>query len=213
MSARRFILLGPPGAGKGTQSQRLVADLGIPQISTGDLLRAARKAGTVLGQKAQSFMDAGQLVPDALIFELVEERLAQPDAAAGYILDGFPRNVTQADEMVDRGIAVERVVLLDVPTDALVARLSGRRVCAQCGATYHADTFPPRLEGVCDACGGSVTQRKDDRAEVVAQRLEVYAKETSPLIAYYASAGTLRRVDGFESADTVYASILTALSA
>jgi adenylate kinase len=213
MSARRFILLGPPGAGKGTQSQRLVSDLGLPQISTGDLLRAARKAGTVLGLKAQGFMDAGQLVPDALIFELVEERLAQADAAAGYILDGFPRNVAQADEMARRGIVVDRVVLMEVPTEALVARLSGRRVCGQCAATYHAEAFPTRVEGVCDACGGVVSQRKDDTAEVVSQRLDVYARETSPLIAYYSSVGSLRRVDGFESTEKVYASIMTALSA
>jgi len=213
MPARRFILLGPPGAGKGTQSQRLVSELGVPQISTGDLLRAARKAGTALGQKAQGYMDAGQLVPDGLIFELVQERLSQPDAAAGYILDGFPRNVSQADEMTRRGIAVERVVLMDVPTEALVSRLSGRRVCGQCGASYHVESFPTRVEGVCDACGGAVSQRKDDNAEVISQRLEVYARETAPLVAYYLAAGSLRRIDGFESTDRVFASILTALSA
>jgi adenylate kinase len=211
MRARRLILLGPPGAGKGTQSQRLIEHLGVPQISTGDLLRAARREGTALGQKAQAFMDAGQLVPDTLIFELVEERLSRPDAASGYILDGFPRNVSQADEMNCRGVVVERVVLMDVPEDALISRLAGRRVCTACGSTYHVDTLPTRVPSVCDACGGAVVQRKDDEGAVVAQRLQVYATETSPLVDYYTRAGLLRRVDGLGETSAVFASILSAL--
>lgn len=211
MGARRLILLGPPGAGKGTQSQRLIEHLGVPQISTGDLLRAARREGTELGQKAQAFMDAGQLVPDSLIFELVEERLARADAASGYILDGFPRNVSQADEMARRNVVVERVVLMSVPEEALVARLAGRRVCTACGSTYHVDTLPTRVEGVCDACGGSVVQRKDDEGAVIAQRLQVYATETAPLVDYYTRAGLLRRVDGLGETAAVFASILGAL--
>ena len=211
MGARRLILLGPPGAGKGTQSQRLIEHLGVPQVSTGDLLRAARREGTELGQQAQAFMDAGQLVPDTLIFELVEERLARADAASGYILDGFPRNVSQADEMARRNVAVERVVLMNVPEEALVARLAGRRVCTGCGSTYHVDTLPTRVEGVCDACGGSVVQRKDDESAVIAQRLQVYATETAPLVDYYTRAGLLRRVDGLGETAAVFASILDAL--
>jgi len=163
MGARRFILLGPPGAGKGTQSARLIETLEIPQISTGDLLRAARRAGTPLGVQAQSFMDAGKLVPDELVLSLVEERLAAADAQRGYILDGFPRNISQAEALDVRGVVVDRVVNIAVPFPELVERLAGRRVCQQCGATYHAVTQPPRAEGVCDRCGGVVGQRVGER--------------------------------------------------
>jgi adenylate kinase len=211
MGARRFILLGPPGAGKGTQSARLIESLSIPQVSTGDLLRAARKAGTELGKKAQAFMDAGQLVPDALVLELVEERLSREDARNGYILDGFPRNISQAEALLERGVAVERVVNVVVPTSALLGRLTGRRVCQQCGATYHVDTAPTAREGVCDACGGVVAQRKDDEASVIANRLEVYERETSPLIEFYERRGLLRAVDGLQAADVVYSSVVAAL--
>jgi adenylate kinase len=211
MSARRFILLGPPGAGKGTQSARLIESLGVPQISTGDLLRAARKAGTELGKKAQAFMDAGQLVPDALVLELVEERLSREDAQSGYILDGFPRNIAQAEALLARGVVVERVVNVVVPTSALLGRLTGRRVCQQCGATYHVETSPTAREGICDVCGGVVSQRKDDEANVIASRLEVYERETSPLIEFYEQRGLLRAVDGLQAADVVYGSVLAAL--
>lgn len=211
MGARRFILLGPPGAGKGTQSARLIEALGVPQISTGDLLRAARKAGTDLGKQAQAYMDAGQLVPDALVLSLVEERLAREDARSGYILDGFPRNIAQAEALATRGIAVERVVNVVVESSALLGRLTGRRVCQQCGATYHIETAPTTREGVCDACGGGVSQRKDDEASVIASRLEVYHRETSPLIDYYERRGLLRSVDGLQTADVVFGAVLAAL--
>lgn len=211
MSARRFILLGPPGAGKGTQSARLIEALGIVQISTGDLLRAARKAGTELGRKAQSFMDAGQLVPDEVVLSLVEERLSREDARNGYILDGFPRNIAQASALDSRGIVVERVVNMAVPVLSLVERLAGRRVCQSCGATYHLVNQAPRTSGVCDLCGGVVTQRKDDDAAVVESRLRVYESETAPLIGFYRARGILRDVDGLGTTESVYQAVLAAL--
>lgn len=211
MSARRFILLGPPGAGKGTQSARLVESLGIPQVSTGDLLRAARKAGTDLGRKAQAFMDQGHLVPDELVLSLVEERLSRPDASSGYILDGFPRNLAQAASLDERRIVVERVVNVDVAFDVLVGRIAGRRVCQGCGATYHVTNSPPRVDSVCDGCGGVVGQRKDDDAAVVESRLKVYASETAPLIDFYRKRGILRDVNGLGSTESVYLAVLAAL--
>lgn len=211
MSARRLILLGPPGAGKGTQSARLIEALAIPQVSTGDLLRAARKAGTELGQKAQAFMDAGQLVPDGLVLSLVEERLSRPDAAAGYILDGFPRNVAQAEALEARHVVVERVVNMIVPISALVGRLSGRRVCQACGATYHMEAAPTRVGGVCDSCGGAVTQRRDDESSVVENRLMVYERETAPLVHFYETRGVLRSIDGLGSTEDVGSALMAAL--
>lgn len=211
MSARRFILLGPPGAGKGTQSARLTEGLGIIQISTGDLLRAARKAGTDLGRKAQSFMDAGQLVPDEVVLSLVEDRLSRDDAQSGYILDGFPRNAAQANALDTRGIVVDVVVNMAVPVDALVERLAGRRVCQSCGLTYHVLNQAPLVAGVCDKCGGVVAQRRDDDAAVVESRLRVYESETAPLIGYYRERGILRDVDGLGSTDSVYQAVLAAL--
>jgi adenylate kinase len=188
-----------------------VESLSIPQVSTGDLLRAARKAGTDLGRKAQSFMDQGHLVPDDLVLSLVEERLSRDDAKGGYILDGFPRNLAQADALDSRGIVVECVVNVDVPFEILVGRIAGRRVCQGCGATYHATNSPPRTEGVCDACSGSVGQRKDDDAAVVESRLKVYASETAPLIDFYKKRGILRDVNGLGSTESVYQAVLAAL--
>jgi adenylate kinase len=211
MLAKRLILLGPPGAGKGSQSARLVEELGVPQISTGDLLRAARKAGTPLGQQAQRYMDAGELVPDELVLQLVEERLKEPDAAAGYILDGFPRNEAQARALEERRVLIERVVSVEVQAEALERRLSGRRVCRQCGATFHVDFKPTARDGVCDVCQGETYQRSDDRPEVIASRLRVYDESTAPLIAYYERLGKLRRVNGEGSFDEVFASIMAAL--
>ena len=205
------MLLGPPGAGKGTQSERLVADLGIPQISTGDLLRAARKAGTELGNQAKAFMDAGKLVPDELVIALVEERLAADDAQVGYILDGFPRTTAQAEAMTERGIVVERVVNLTVPNAELIDRLSGRRVCRDCGASFHVRFKPTKADGVCDKCSGETYQRKDDSAEVIAERLETFAAQTAPLVEYYESAGVLKHVDGDGAMGAVYEGILAAL--
>ncbi len=211
MKAKRLILLGPPGAGKGTQSQRLVDELGIPQVSTGDLLRAGRKAGTDLGNQAKAYMDAGKLVPDSLVLALVEERLGEKDAREGYILDGFPRNEAQAKALADRSIEIERVVNLAVPDEELVRRLSGRRVCRDCGASFHVDFHPTKVEGTCDRCGGETYQRKDDTAEVIQSRLGVYGEQTQPLIAYYGERGVLRTVDGTGEMEAVYRAILEAL--
>ena len=206
------MLLGPPGAGKGTQAVRLVEELGIPQVSTGDLLRAARRAGTILGQKAQSYMDAGKLVPDELVIQLVQERLAADDASGGYILDGFPRNESQAETLVECRIELERVVNISVHDEALVVRLSGRRICRSCGGSYHVDFQPTVVDGTCDRCGGETYQRNDDRPDVIAQRLDVYREQTEPLIAFYTDAGLLRSVDGDGRFEEVYGRIRGALA-
>lgn len=212
MTATRLILLGGPGAGKGTQAKRLVKTLGVPQISTGDLLRAARKAGTALGEQAKSFMDAGRLVPDALIIELVNERLGQPDAQAGYILDGFPRTTAQADAMRTHGIAVERVVNLVVSDVVLTKRLEQRRVCRSCGSSFHLEFHAPKTAHVCDACGGELYQRRDDSADVIPERLSAYARQTSPLVAYYDALGIVRTVDGTGDMSKIFERIIGALS-
>ncbi|MCA9525886.1 MAG: adenylate kinase [Myxococcales bacterium] len=211
MRATRLILLGGPGAGKGTQSKRLLETLGVPQISTGDLLREARRAGTELGNQAKSFMDAGALVPDSLVVALVKERLAQPDAAGGYILDGFPRTAAQAAALDDNGIAVERVVNLVVPDEVLVPRLAGRRICRECGSSFHVDFHPTRVEGVCDVCQGQTYQRADDSAEVIPQRLRAYVEQTAPLVEFYAARGIVRTVDGQGDMEAIFARILEAL--
>ena len=211
MKARRLILLGPPGAGKGTQSQRLVDELGIPQVSTGDLLRASLKAGTELGLQAKSFMESGALVPDELVLALVEERLGKADAAAGYILDGFPRNEVQAQALAGRRIVVDRVVSLAVDDAVLIERLSGRRVCRECGASFHVEFNPTTKEGVCDRCGGETYQRKDDSRDVIANRLTVYVEQTRPLVAFYEARGVLKTVAGGGEMEAVYAAIVEAL--
>lgn len=211
MEATRLILLGPPGAGKGTQAATLVTRLGIPQISTGDLLRAARKAGTRLGKEAQLFMDAGRLVPDALVIMLVEERLNVEDAQDGYILDGFPRNVAQAEALETRSIKIERVVSLDVPDSVLVKRLSGRRVCRSCGASFHMDYRPTKTAGKCDICAGDTYQRADDHAGVISERLQTYKAQTQPLIDYYSTRGLLRAIQGNGSFEDVRQAINQAL--
>lgn len=203
-----IIFLGPPGAGKGTQAQRICAALNIPQISTGDILRRAMKEQTPTGIKAKSFIDAGKLVPDDVIIDIVKERLQQDDAQAGYILDGFPRTVPQAEAL--EGIAkIDAVIELAVDDEKLVARLSGRRVCLKCGATYHVS----RLNGktTCDACGEELVQRDDDRAETVLNRLNVYHEQTAPLVDFYTSRGLLRRIDGAQDMDVIYHAILETL--
>lgn len=196
----RLILLGPPGAGKGTQAKLLVDKLGIPQVSTGDMLRAAVKAGTPLGREAKQFMDRGALVPDAVIIGLVRERLQQVDCARGYILDGFPRTVAQAEALgktlTELQASLDHVVSLEVPTEDLVLRIAGRRTCRNCGAMYHVRFSPSRTDGRCDACGGDTYQREDDREETVRRRLQVYIDQTAPLIDFYAARGLLRRVEG-----------------
>lgn len=196
----KLILLGPPGAGKGTQAQMLMERYGIPQISTGDMLRAAVKNGTPMGLKAKACMDAGALVPDAVVVGIVEERLRQPDCGAGFILDGFPRTLPQADALQATLVALDKeldaVVSLEVDVDALVERLVGRRSCPSCGAGYHVRFDPPRQEGVCDRCGTGLIQREDDQETTIRKRMEVYRQQTAPLVDYYGKAGLLRSVDG-----------------
>lgn len=209
-----LILLGPPGAGKGTQSRRLSENLKIPQVSTGDLLRAARREKTPLGLKAESYMVSGGLVPDDLVIEMIRERLKQKDCRAGYILDGFPRTLAQAkalDQMLKTGGSkIDRAVSVEVNPEQLVERLSGRRQCRKCSENFHRVFQPPGREGVCDRCGGELFQRDDDREDVIRNRLEVYEKETAPLIDYYRGQGTLRGVNGVGAVDQIFERVLKA---
>ncbi len=212
-----IIMLGPPGAGKGTQAKMLVEGLGIPQISTGDMLRAAVKDGTELGKKAKEYMDAGKLVPDEVVIGIVKERLAQPDCEKGFILDGFPRTIPQA-EALDRvleelGKRIDYVINVAVPNEELITRLTGRRTCRQCGAMYHVVFNPPREEGRCDKCGGELYQRDDDKEETIRQRLEVYEAQTAPLIEYYERKGVLYNVDGTGAIEEIFQSVLEVLGA
>ena len=205
----RLIFLGAPGVGKGTQAQRLAAQENIPQVSTGDILREAVKQGTPLGKQAKEFMDAGKLVPDELVIGIIQDKLTGPDCVKGYILDGFPRTVIQA-ESLDRMLrerasaGIEHVVSFDVPHADLIRRLSGRRSCPACQAVYHLEHNPPKREGVCDTCGGALIQRSDDKPETVEARLRVYDQQTRPLGDYYQTRGLLRRLDATDSIDQVY---------
>jgi adenylate kinase len=213
----RVILLGPPGAGKGTQAQRLTQTLGIPQVSTGDILRAAVAAGTPLGREAKAYMDQGALVPDGVVIGIIRERLAAPDCARGYILDGFPRTAAQAEALGETLQALETpltaVLSITVDPEELVRRLSGRRTCGNCGAAYHLETAPPRRAGLCDRCGGALLQREDDREETIRKRLAVYREQTAPLVAYYRGRGLLREVDGRGDIDDVFARVCRLLGA
>ena len=191
----KLILLGAPGAGKGTQAEILSKELGIPTISTGNILRAAIKAGTPVGLEAKHFMDAGKLVPDQVIIEIIHERVAADDCKNGYILDGVPRTIAQAEALEKAGIVFDDVVSLEIADETIVNRMSNRRVCEDCGASYHLVAVPPKVEGVCDKCGGKLVQRKDDAPETVKARLDVYHKETEPLKGFYAERGLLRSVD------------------
>ncbi len=192
----KLIFLGAPGAGKGTQADVFAGKLGIPTISTGNILRAAIADGTETGLKAKSYMDAGKLVPDEVILNIVKERLEQSDCAKGYILDGVPRTLAQAQALETMGVTFDKVVSLEVSDESIVSRMSGRRVCAKCGAPYHVSAKPPKKDGVCDACGGELIQRKDDKAETVLDRLRVYHAETEPLKDFYAQRGLLAKVRG-----------------
>lgn len=213
----RVILLGPPGAGKGTQAQRLTQTLGIPQVSTGDILRAAVAAGTPLGREAKATMDQGALVPDGVVIGIIRERLAAPDCARGYILDGFPRTAAQAEALGETlqalGTPLTAVLSITVDPEELVRRLSGRRTCGNCGAAYHLETAPPRRAGLCDRCGGALLQREDDREETIRKRLAVYREQTAPLVAYYRGRGLLREVDGRGDIDDVFARVCRLLGA
>ena len=211
----RIILLGPPGAGKGTQAKLLIERLQVPQISTGDMLRAAVKDGTPLGKQARAFMDRGALVPDDVIIGLVRERLQSPDCARGYILDGFPRTVAQAEALektlADLRLSLDHVLCLDVPSEDLVVRIAGRRTCRQCGAMSHVRFSPTARDGVCDVCGGETYQRDDDREETVRRRLTVYADQTAPLARFYEGRGLLRRVAGTGEIGEIFARMVRSL--
>lgn len=216
----RLILLGPPGAGKGTQAKFICEKFGIPQISTGDMLRAAIKAGTPLGLAAKKVMDAGQLVSDDIIIGLVKERLTQPDCAKGYLFDGFPRTIPQAEAMKTSGVAIDFVLQIDVPDEEIVSRMSGRRVHLASGRTYHVVFNPPKVEGVDDETGEALIQRDDDRAETVKKRLDVYHAQTAPLVKYYgdwsatgdAVAPKCRKISGTGSVEQITTQAFAALA-
>jgi adenylate kinase len=190
----KLILLGAPGAGKGTQAEILSRELNIPTISTGNILRAAMKNGTPVGLKAKAFVEAGQLVPDDVIIGIVEERLAQDDCLNGYILDGVPRTIPQAEALEEKGIAIDYALSIEISDDEIVKRMSGRRTCKECSQTFHIISNPPKKEGICDFCGGELTIRKDDAPETVKARLAVYHAETEPLKAFYEARGKLKTV-------------------
>ncbi|HUO82618.1 MAG TPA: adenylate kinase [Gammaproteobacteria bacterium] len=211
----RIVLLGAPGSGKGTQAQKLVARYGIPQISTGELLREAVAAGSALGRQAKAAMDAGELVSDDIVLGIIRERLRRKDAAAGFVLDGFPRNETQAEAleaMLDAlGQPLDCAVLLELDTDALLQRLTGRRSCTGCGRIYNVHTSPPARDGICDHCGGSLERRADDNEETVRNRLQVYRSRTRPLIGFFKRRGLLRVVDADGDIDEVFERLVSVI--
>ena len=203
----KLVLLGAPGAGKGTQAEILSRKLGIPTISTGNILRAAMKNGTPVGLKAKSYVESGALVPDDVIIDIVAERLAEPDCANGYILDGVPRTIPQAEALEADGVEVDCALSIEISDETIIERMSGRRTCHDCGASYHIVSAPPKVEGVCDNCGGELTVRADDAPETVRARLEVYHTVTEPLKAYYAERGKLRSVDNQPTIEATTAAI------
>ena len=207
----KLILLGAPGAGKGTQAEILCKKLGIPTISTGNILRAAIKEGTPTGLKAKSYIDAGKLVPDEVIIGIVHERLAQDDCKSGYILDGVPRTIAQAEALEKAGIKFDAVVSIEIGEEEILRRMNGRRVCEACGSSYNVVSIPPRVEGICDNCGGKLIQRKDDTPETVRERLKVYHTETEPLVDFYAARGLLRPVRSDDTKEGTTQAILAAL--
>ena len=207
----KLILLGAPGAGKGTQAEILCKMLEIPTISTGNILRAAIKDGTPTGLRAKSFIDAGALVPDEVIIGIINERLAQPDCQNGYILDGVPRTIAQAEALEKAGIQFDAVVSIEISEEEILSRMSGRRVCGACGSSYNVVAIPPRVEGICDNCGGKLIQRKDDTPETVRERLKVYHTETEPLVDFYAQRGLLRPVQSAPTKEGTTQAILAAL--
>ncbi len=211
----KIIMLGAPGAGKGTQAKKIAVKYGIPHISTGDIFRANIKNGTELGKKAKTYMDQGLLVPDELVVDLVADRIGQEDCGGGYVLDGFPRTIPQA-EALDQALAkmggkMDFAIDVDVPDENIIKRMSGRRACVGCGATYHLEYAPSKAEGICDMCGKELILRDDDKPETVRKRLDVYHGQTQPLIDYYTRAGILRTVDGTVDIDDVFAAIVKIL--
>lgn len=211
----RTILLGPPGAGKGTQAVKIVEKYNIPHISTGDIFRENIKNGTDLGKRAKAYMDKGELVPDELVVEIATDRLTKDDCKNGFLLDGFPRTIFQAEKLdaflEARGEKLDKVINIDADTEALVKRITGRRVCKECGASYHVENIPPKKEGICDLCGGELIQRADDTKETVLNRIDVYNKQTMPLVDYYQKADIIANIDGNKELDDVLADIVKAL--
>lgn len=213
----KIIMLGAPGAGKGTQAKKIAEKYGIPHISTGDIFRANIKGGTELGMKAKSYMDQGQLVPDDVTIGMLLDRISEADCANGYVLDGFPRTIPQAESLTkalsDRGEKMDYAIDVDVPDEAIVTRMAGRRACLKCGATYHIVYNAPKTEGVCDVCGEKLVLRDDDKPETVLKRLTVYHDQTQPLIEYYKEAGILATVDGTKDLNKVFEDIVNVLGA
>lgn len=213
----KIIMLGAPGAGKGTQAKKIAAKYEIPHISTGDIFRANIKEGTELGTRAKAYMDKGELVPDELTCDLVVDRISKPDAANGYVLDGFPRTIPQAEALTralkERGEKIDFAVNVEVPDENIVRRMGGRRACLKCGATYHVEYNPPKQENVCDVCQGELVLRDDDKPETVQKRLSVYHAQTQPLIEYYQAQGVLAEVDGTQDIDVVFRNITEILGA
>lgn len=207
----KLILLGAPGAGKGTQAEKICEKLSIPAISTGNIIREALKNGTEMGLKAKSFIDAGQLVPDDVVIGIIKDRLAQNDCANGFILDGFPRTIPQAEALDEMGVEIDKVIDIEVPDEKITERMSGRRVCKECGASYHVVYKKPEKEGVCNLCGGELVQRKDDHPDTVLDRLKVYHEQTEPLKDFYAKKGKLRIVEGQEKVEDTTAATFHAL--
>ncbi len=211
----KLIMLGAPGAGKGTQAKRIAAKYGIPHISTGDIFRANIKNGTELGKKAQTYMDQGLLVPDELVCDLVVDRIQQSDCEKGYVLDGFPRTIPQAEALTAAleklGTGIDYAINVEVPDANILNRMGGRRACLGCGATYHVEFNAPKQEGICDTCGAELVLRDDDKPETVQKRLDVYHEQTQPLIDYYTKAGKLAEVDGTKDMDDVFAAIVDLL--
>ncbi len=213
----KIIMLGAPGAGKGTQAKKIAEKYGVPHISTGDIFRANIKNGTELGKKAKTYMDQGLLVPDELVVELVADRITQDDCAKGFVLDGFPRTIPQAEALdaalEKMGTSMDYAIDVDVPDENIINRMSGRRACLDCGATYHIVTIPTKVEGICDTCGSKIVLREDDKPETVQKRLEVYHAQTQPLIEYYKKQNVLRTVDGTQPMDAVFEAIVDILGA
>lgn len=207
----KLILLGAPGAGKGTQAEKIVEKYSIPAISTGNIIRAALKEGTEMGLKAKSYMEAGQLVPDDVVIGIIKDRLAQSDCENGFILDGFPRTIPQAQALEDMGVAIDKVLDIEVPDEKITARMSGRRVCSKCANSYHLLYKKPKQEGICDACGGELVQRKDDAPETVQARLKEYHEMTEPLKEFYQKLGKLVIVEGQEEVADTTALVFKAL--
>ena len=212
---RNLLIVGPPGSGKGTQGERIIAEYGIPSISTGDIFRKNISEGTELGKKAKGFMDKGELVPDSLVVDLVVSRLSEDDTKDGYLLDGFPRTQAQAEALDailnEKGDVIDHVIYISIPDEELIARITSRRVCTKCGKTYNTRSFPTKNEGVCDVCGGEVVQRSDDTPETARNRIDVYNQQTMPLVGYYRDKGLLTEFDGVGSADDIFGRIRSLL--